>query len=130
MIYNQNSAIKLLLLSKTLQSSHRELSLIQSTEPSDFCSDSDLPYFCYLCKQQFDVIRSYFFYVFQFIKQWRGKKNIKFNDSTYWSTVMISRCLVCVRAKRNAKSLASEPELTKKHTFSSAGIFDTTFSAH
>lgn len=32
---------------------------------------------------------------------------------TYWSTVMTSRCLVCVRAKRNAKSLASDPELTK-----------------
>lgn len=48
----------------------------------------------------------------------------------YWSTVMISRCFVCVRAKRSARSFASEPELTKKHTFSVAGILATIFSAH
>lgn len=34
-------------------------------------------------------------------------------EPTYWSSVMISRWRVYVRAKRNAKSLASDPELTK-----------------
>lgn len=49
---------------------------------------------------------------------------------TYWSTVMISLCLVWVRANLNARSLASDPELTKKQTESSSGIVLTTFSAH
>jgi len=40
---------------------------------------------------------------------------------TYWSNVITSCFFVCALAKRNAKSFASEPELTKKHTFKSPG---------
>lgn len=43
---------------------------------------------------------------------------------------MMSVFPVCCRASLMAKSLASEPELTKKQTDSDSGILDTSFSAH
>jgi len=41
--------------------------------------------------------------------------------TTYWSNTIASLRLVCVLANLRARSLASDPELTKKQTFSCGG---------
>ncbi len=49
---------------------------------------------------------------------------------TYWSSTTTSLRFVCVLASRRAKSLASDPELTKKHTLSGGGSRLVSLSAY
>lgn len=59
------------------------------------------------------------------------KKKIKIKtENTYWSITITSLDLVCVLASLKARSLASEPELTKKQTFRGSGIRLVSLSAY
>lgn len=49
---------------------------------------------------------------------------------TYWSSTITSLRFVCVLASLRAKSLASDPELTKKHTFNGDGSRLVSLSAY
>lgn len=54
---------------------------------------------------------------------------MKMKREIYWSRVITSFLLVCVLASLRAKSLASDPELTKKQTLSGGGRRLTNLSA-
>lgn len=58
------------------------------------------------------------------VPSWRKSKK------TYCSNAMISLFPVYICAKRRAKSLASEPEFTKKQTLSFSGMVLAIFLAH